>query len=79
MSPNKHSAASTLLGYNKSMRYSSIDSMHVPFVEEAVRAFRQMAKDERGAYDKHRRRETKQQLKPAKQTKYILAMIMLAI
>lgn len=42
--------ASTFLPYTNCIRYGSMESIRVPFVEDAVREFRQVAKEERQVF-----------------------------
>ncbi len=42
--------ASTFLQYTNHIRYGSMESIRVPFVEDAVKEFRQVAKDERQVF-----------------------------
>mmetsp|Transcript_12862 Transcript_12862/g.19830 ORF Transcript_12862/g.19830 Transcript_12862/m.19830 type:complete len:544 (-) Transcript_12862:541-2172(-) len=42
--------ASTLLQYTNCIRYGNMESIRVPFVEDAVREFRQVAKEERRVF-----------------------------
>ena len=46
--------ASTFLPYQENIRYGSLDSVRVPFVEDAIREFRQVAKDDRLRYKSSR-------------------------
>lgn len=42
--------AETLLQYTKYMRYGTVESIRVPFVEDAVKEFRRVAKEERQVF-----------------------------
>ena len=42
------------------MRYGSLDSMRVPFAEEAVREYRDIAQEERATYERQNRRQQRQ-------------------
>ena len=68
--------ASALLQHNEYMRLGSLDSMRVPFVEEATRAFQEGLKEERSMLSKASAQEPSQ---PPNGTRYILATILLAI
>jgi hypothetical protein len=58
------------------MRYGSLDSMRVPFAEEAVNEFREIAREERATYEK----ENRVQRQSTRQSSYyILATILLVI
>lgn len=80
-----HIVASAFLTHYKYMRYGYLDSMRVPFAEEAVRAFREAAKEERASFDgqeiKRQKRQSQQEKLGStnKQTRYVLATILLAI
>lgn len=71
--------ASVFLEYNKRMTFGSLESMRVPFVEEAVRDFREIAKEECVMYDRqqilHRPRQSTTKLN----SQYIVATILLVI
>eukprot|EP00579_Thalassiosira_antarctica_P032461 CAMPEP_0201994770 /NCGR_PEP_ID=MMETSP0905-20130828/2494_1 /ASSEMBLY_ACC=CAM_ASM_000554 /TAXON_ID=420261 /ORGANISM="Thalassiosira antarctica, Strain CCMP982" /LENGTH=476 /DNA_ID=CAMNT_0048549801 /DNA_START=17 /DNA_END=1447 /DNA_ORIENTATION=- len=80
--------ASTFFYHQKVMRYGSIDSIRVPFVEDAVKEFRRSAKEERVIFNK----QTQKQQQLMKETApyqwgdvkqlpktYVLATILLAI
>ncbi|KAL7527129.1 hypothetical protein ACHAWF_002049 [Thalassiosira exigua] len=70
--------ASMFLNYDEHMRYGSVDSVRVPFPEEAVREFRRTTKEERAAFEKLRRaRSTKS--RPRRGTSYVLATMVLVI
>ena len=78
---NLGTVATALVPYHTIMRYGSIDSVRVPFVEEAVKEFRRAAKDERKIFDtqKEKRSAAGQRSTPSTDTSYILATILLAI
>ena len=61
------------------MTYGTLESMRVPFVEEAVRDFREIAKEEHVMYDRqqilHRPRQSTTKLS----SQYIVATILLVI
>ena len=42
--------ASTLLQYTNKMRYGNVESVRVPFVEDAMREFRHVANEDRGVF-----------------------------
>ena len=58
------------------MRYGSLDSMRVPFAEEAVREFHVIAREERATYERQHRR---QRQSTGQGSYYILATILLVI
>jgi len=68
--------ASVLLQHNEYMRFGSLDSMRVPFVEEASRAFQEGLNEEQSMIGKYEQLEPNQ---PLNETRYILATILLAI
>ncbi|KAL7539937.1 hypothetical protein ACHAXR_009752 [Thalassiosira sp. AJA248-18] len=79
------SVAATFLKHHNVMRYGSIDSVRIPFVEEAVREFRRAAGEERKLFDTQRKQHQstsestpKKQLLP-KTSSYMLATILLVI
>ncbi len=79
--------ASTFLPYQKYIRYGSLDSVRVPFVEDAIREFRQVAKDDRLLYEsskqqliqKEENNRTKLKEGRGETLYYVVATIVLAI
>ena len=69
--------ASVLLQHNEYMRFGSLDSMRVPFVEEATRAFQEGLNEERSMLSKASSAQEPSQ--PSNGSRYILATILLAI
>lgn len=64
------------------MRYGSIDSVRVPFVEEAVKEFKRAAIEEQKIFNSQKQKQlaaAEQQSSPSTDTSYILATILLAI
>lgn len=70
--------ASSFLPYQKFIRYGSINSVRVPFVEEAVTEFRRASKEERKMFDRQKQMLAFEQA-PQKNSSYILATILLCI
>ena len=77
--------ASTFLQYTNCIRYGAMESIRVPFVEEAVKEFRQVAKEDRqvfvdtaAAIQKKRRDDVSMHPEP-KEKKFLLATILLSI
>lgn len=73
------SVSSVFLQNNRYMRLGSLDSMRVPFVEEAARALREGVKEERSTFDKAKQRMQKQSTKKENQSRFVLVTILLAI
>jgi hypothetical protein len=82
--------ASIFLPYQKYIRYGSLDSVRVPFVEDAVREFRQVAKDDRVRYNSIRQqliqkeqhyeqKQVRATMNEGDETSFIVATILLAI
>ena len=69
--------ASTLLQHNEYMRFGSLDSIRVPFVEEATRAFHEGLNEEQSMLSNASLAQESNQ--PLNETRYILATILLAI
>lgn len=61
------------------MTYGSLESMRVPFVEEAVRDFREIAKEEHLMYDRQQILHIPRQSKTNISSQYIVATILLVI
>ena len=68
--------ASVFLRYGEHMSYGSLDSMRVPFAEEAVREFRVIAREERATYERQYRRQRRS---TGRGSYYVLATILLVI
>ncbi|KAL7452576.1 hypothetical protein ACHAWC_004922 [Mediolabrus comicus] len=84
------SVGKTLLQYTKYMRYGIVESIRVPFVEEAVKEFRRVAKEERQVFatatanrtnprNAPEASEKKHEERQHPQSGYILATILLSI
>jgi hypothetical protein len=67
----------SLLQYAKYMRYGTVESIRVPFVEEAVKEFRRVAKEERQVFATAT--TEKQEEQHHGENGYILATILLSI
>ena len=81
-----HAVATTLIQHQKSIQYGSIDSVRVPFVEEAVKEFQHIAKEEREVYTnalQHHQQQSKQQSQTIPNNKphktYALVSLLLTI
>lgn len=64
------------------MRYGSIDSVRVPFVEEAVKEFKRAATEERKIFNTQKQKQSTTKPSSKQQTStesYIMATILLAI
>lgn len=73
------SVSTVFLQHNRYMMLGSLDSMRVPFVEEAARALREGVKEERLTFDKAKQRIQKQSTKKENQSRFVLVTILLAI
>lgn len=79
--------ASTFLQYTNCIQYGTMESIRVPFVEDAVKEFRQVAKEERQVFANALKMQqqvghdanSKDYLNPKKRSGYILATILLSI
>jgi len=84
--------ASTFLQYRDTMQYGSIDSIRVPFVEEAKKALQRASNEERTIFKQARKQQSQQSTATKNNTKstttnnlpllpksYVLATILLAI
>jgi len=69
--------ASTLLQHNEYMKFGSLDSMRVPFVEEATRAFQEGLNEEQSMLSNASSAQEPNQ--PSNENRYILATVLLAI
>ncbi|KAL3806307.1 hypothetical protein ACHAXA_007934 [Cyclostephanos tholiformis] len=75
--------ASAFRRYDKCMKYGSLDYMRVPFAEEAVREYRDISREERAIYERHRNERRRLRLQSTTNRRgsyrYILATILLVI